>query len=330
MKTAILSAALMLASTAAMAQKSNFQLKVDLKNFNSDSVLVYKGRNVKMDTVLVKNGKFTYSANLDKAAGYVFLSPEAYRGAGQFMFNLPCVPGEKAEVKGDAKTRFDISGSKFYQQYHEVDVLLENANKELRDYEASLNQRIKNGETQQTIMAEYEQKAPALQKAKDDKIFNFVKQHPDYESCATIFEQFDDVSKMEKLLGLLSENVKNGRMKAFYQPMIDMAKKRAEAEEKAKKVQAAGVEAPDFTLKDIKGNDFKLSSLRGKIVVLDFWGSWCGWCIKGMPKMKEYYEKYKGKFEILGVDCNDTEAKWKAAVEKHQLPWIHVYNPKDS
>ena len=104
---------------------------------------------------------------------------------------------------------------------------------------------------------------------------------------------------MEKLLGLLSENVKNGRMKAFYQPMIDMAKKRAEAEEKAKKVQAAGVEAPDFTLKDIKGNDFKLSSLRGKIVVLDFWGSWCGWCIKGMPKMKEYYEKYKGKFEFL-------------------------------
>ena len=83
MKTAILSAALMLASTVAMAQKSNFQLKVDLKNFNSDSVLVYKGRNVKMDTVLVKNGKFTYSANLDKAAGYVFLSPEAYRGAGR-------------------------------------------------------------------------------------------------------------------------------------------------------------------------------------------------------------------------------------------------------
>ncbi len=51
-------------------------------------------------------------------------------------------------------------------------------------------------------MAEYEQKAPALQKAKDDKIFDFVKQHPDYEACATIFEQFDDVAKMGETAGL--------------------------------------------------------------------------------------------------------------------------------
>ena len=140
----------------------------------------------------------------------------------------------------------------------------------------------------------------------------------------------DDYDQMKELLGLLSENVKNGRMKAYYQFFIDTAKKRAEADEKAKKLQASGIDAPDFTLNDINGKPFTFSSLRGKYVVIDFWGSWCGWCIKGMPKMKEYYEKYKGKFEILGVDCNDTEAKWKAAVEKHQLPWIHVYNPKGS
>lgn len=87
-------------------------------------------------------------------------------------------------------------------------------------------------------------------------------------------------------------------------------------------------DAPDFTLNDINGKPLTLSSLRGKYVILDFWGSWCGWCIKGIPQMKEYYQKYAGKFEILGIDCNDSEEKWKAAVEKYELPWLHVYNPR--
>ena len=54
MKKMIFTAALVLASTAAMAQKSNFQVKGELKNFSSDTILVYKGRGVKMDTILVK------------------------------------------------------------------------------------------------------------------------------------------------------------------------------------------------------------------------------------------------------------------------------------
>ena len=92
----------------------------------------------------------------------------------------------------------------------------------------------------------------------------------------------------------------------------------------------SGNAAPDFTLNDLSGKPLTLSSLRGKYVILDFWGSWCVWCIKGIPQMKEYYQKYAGKFEILGIDCNDTEAKWKAAVEKYEMPWLHVYNPRDS
>ena len=84
--------------------------------------------------------------------------------------------------------------------------------------------------------------------------------------------------------------------------------------------------APEFTLKDLDGKNFDLSSLRGKYVVLDFWGSWCGWCIKGIPEMKKAYEKYKGKIEFVGIDCNDTEDKWKKAVAEHQLPWINVRN----
>lgn len=87
--------------------------------------------------------------------------------------------------------------------------------------------------------------------------------------------------------------------------------------------------APNFTLNDINGKPLTLNSLHGRWVVIDFWGSWCGWCIKGIPKMKEYYAKYNDKLEILAVDCNDTVEKWKAAVKEYELPWLHVYNDKN-
>ena len=82
----------------------------------------------------------------------------------------------------------------------------------------------------------------------------------------------------------------------------------------ATEVAVDGELAPDFELPNLQGSTIKLSSLRGKYVVLDFWGSWCVWCIRGIPSMKEAYTKYKDKMEILGVDCRDTEEAWKAAV----------------
>ena len=89
-----------------------------------------------------------------------------------------------------------------------------------------------------------------------------------------------------------------------------------------------GAEAPDFTLPDTEGNDFRLSSLRGKHVVLDFWGSWCVWCIKGFPELKACYERHKGKLEIVGVDCSDSREKWLEAVAQHELPWITVLDTR--
>lgn len=88
--------------------------------------------------------------------------------------------------------------------------------------------------------------------------------------------------------------------------------------------------APDFTLQDINGKSLSLSELKGKWVILDFWGSWCPWCIKGFPALKDAYKQYDGKVEVLGIDCGDTEEVWKASVAKHELPWPQVYNPKGS
>lgn len=87
--------------------------------------------------------------------------------------------------------------------------------------------------------------------------------------------------------------------------------------------------APEIELPDLQGNPKKLSSLRGKYVIIDFWGSWCVWCIRGFPAMKEMYAKYKDRLEILGVDCQDSECKWRTAVEQYELPWLQVRCPDE-
>jgi len=87
-----------------------------------------------------------------------------------------------------------------------------------------------------------------------------------------------------------------------------------------------GKTAPNFTLMDINGRQLSLSQFRGKWVVLDFWGTWCGWCVKGIPTMKKYYARYKDKLQIIGIDCEESKDDWKAGVQEYELPWANVYS----
>lgn len=82
-----------------------------------------------------------------------------------------------------------------------------------------------------------------------------------------------------------------------------------------------GKPAPDFTANDINGKPFTLSSLKGKVVIIDFWASWCGPCRKSNPHMRELYTKYhkKGLDMVYVSDDDSNPTKWKAAVEKDQL-----------
>lgn len=95
-------------------------------------------------------------------------------------------------------------------------------------------------------------------------------------------------------------------------------------------VAAEGQPAPDFTLNDPEGKPLSLSSLRGKYVVLDFWGTWCKWCVKGIPDMKAYYEKYEGMFEMLSIDFGDNEDTWLNAIDKYDMDWLHVITDEES
>lgn len=93
---------------------------------------------------------------------------------------------------------------------------------------------------------------------------------------------------------------------------------------------ANGLPAPEISLPDAKGKTVNLSDFRGKWVVLDFWGSWCHWCIKGFPQMKENYGPLKDKVEFIGVACRDSKEKWLKALDQYQLPWTNVWADDDA
>lgn len=123
-------------------------------------------------------------------------------------------------------------------------------------------------------------------------------------------------------------------VQAFYDNLTDRVKKSApglalkQKMEDMQQVNIGGM-APNFELTTPDGKKLSLYDLRGHIVLLDFWASWCAPCLAEVPNLKAIYEKYHGKgLNILGVSLDEKEAAWKSAIERKGLTWQHVSSLK--
>lgn len=86
--------------------------------------------------------------------------------------------------------------------------------------------------------------------------------------------------------------------------------------------------APDFTLQKLGGGVISLSEFRGKKpVVVDFWASWCPNCRRDMPKLNGFYEKYKDKVEVIGVNLRENESTVKNFVESRDISFSIAFDP---
>lgn len=91
-----------------------------------------------------------------------------------------------------------------------------------------------------------------------------------------------------------------------------------------------GYDAPDIALPAVNGDTIRLSSLKGKVVLLDFWASWCGPCRVANKGLTKLYQKFKAKgFEIFGVSIDAAKSNWLKAIRQDKIHWLQVNDPGD-
>ena len=310
-------------------------------NFNlsgyapEDSIVVYinnlgaKDKDVRIDTLAAPNGVCFMPADYDKAKVIVVqkhINLNTIKNGGYRMKPIYAVlmPGANITVSGTHDMFTTTGNSKFYDECNAVEAVLmpykervDAIQKELAELDPVFEK-----EEKDSLFAEM----MSYKKPVDSVIYDFVGKNPDSDAALyMLYKHTRTVDAIERL-EVFSQRVREGALSDLYKSLKDFYEKRQKRAQERKNGIPEGEMAPDFTLKNDKGHDVALSSLRGKYIVLDFWGTWCGWCIKGVPAMKEMYKKYSDRLEIVGIACGDTEDVWKECIAKNGMNWTNLIN----
>lgn len=309
-----------------------------------DRIILYTGTltqtPIAADSTTVKtSGKFTLKTTAtDTYAMVAFFKPGQKSDINQVATLGLFLEGYgKINLKGTAADwrYLKISGGLYsLPQMQEVNALTEKAMEMQKQGIALLDKTRTEGADKDSVKA-WSDKGRALL-GKSNEIFgqrkalekNISEAHPDLAYSAEILHYDYDLmkkgmDKYEEAFKALSPRVQACPAGKVVADFIA-----------TQKATAIGAEAPDFSLPDIDGNMLRLSDFRGKYVLLDFWGTWCGPCRQSTPHLVELYSKVKGRnFEMISIATNErSDDYWRKVVSDDKMTWRQLndaHSPAD-
>ncbi len=323
------------------------RVEVNLKGMADGPVYVYYApvtdlTDYKADTLQAVNGKLSFDLEFDSVPMEIRIEPKAdlfvdRRGRETVPMSHRIrfwkQAGEKVRVKGkyeEGVLSYALKGSKDLEAQS---TLREGVKEALKTYSAlakhvdslyALGVENLDETYMDSLFATLSSKMEEVATAQQD----FVRSHTDKLLSGLYLLEQSSADAFLELEQLLTSEVREGLLKARLDEGKTYYERRKQMEYNAA-VLVQDALAPDFTLTDINGKDVKLSDYAGKHVVLDFWGTWCPWCIKGLPEMKKYYNQYKSKVVFIGIACHDKLEKVQSLVKTEKLPWVSVMNGEE-
>lgn len=306
------------------AQKGSFSGKIEGIENAEISVLVLPlklGETPISKNIQLKNGKFEceidYNLNMwhlvrlnSKQFHSVFADEkEPVEGLKNRDIVFFIYPGDKLTIqaeKGKYGIDYRVSGNEIGKQSNRF-------SEKLFPLEEELN-RLVILKANSPAKADLEQQINKINRQIEDAKLKLIAAHPDWIYAAEVVAEFSN-DTIARYFKSFTNDVQNSFFGIHLSKILNAA--------------AVGSAAPGFTLKDDKGKNVSLDDFAGKYVVLEFWGSWCGYCIKELPRLKTCFDKYRDKAVFVGIDYKDNRQTWLNAISKYELKWTNLIAEND-